>query len=232
MPHSVQDLFITPTVKNLVAQRPATCHSISKQPKGEYSMFSLSQFPLPFADDALAPYISAETLRFHHGKHVATYINNLNDLIAGTEYENMPLHDIIVRCAQNPSQAKIFNNAAQVYNHDFFFNCMRRDDKTNIPYEIEKFFGGPDKFRDAFKSAATSVFGSGWTWLVQDGDTFKIINTANADTPIAHGMRPLLTLDVWEHAYYLDYQNKRAEYCDAFLNHLINWQFALENMQK
>ncbi len=195
-------------------------------------MFSLSQFPLPFEPSSLEPYMSHETIRFHHGKHVAAYINNLNDLIAGTEYENMPLHEIIMHSAQNPAHGKIFNNAAQVYNHDFFFNCVQRDNTTKIPYEIEKFFGGPDKFRTAFKSAATSVFGSGWTWLVQDGEEFKIVNTANADTPIAHGMHPLLTLDVWEHAYYLDYQNKRAEYCDAFLNHLINWQFVLENMKK
>lgn len=195
-------------------------------------MFSLAQYPLPYPDDALAPYISAETMGYHHGKHVATYIKNLNDLIDGTRYEQVSLVDIITESAKNPDEQKIFNNAAQVYNHDFFFRGMRADGNKNVPDIIADAFGGADKFKEQFKSAAASVFGSGWTWLVHDGATFKIITTANADTPIAHGITPLLTLDVWEHAYYLDYQNRRVDFIDAFLNHLINWDFVLENINQ
>ena len=229
MARPAQDLFINSHLKY-------SCGIIKKSMQHYLTitggrMFTLSQFPLPFAPETLAPYMSAETVHFHHDKHVATYINNLNELIAGTEYENLPLHEIIIRTAQNPAATKIFNNAAQVYNHDFFFHCLRRDGDIQIPYEITKFYGGPEKFRAEFKSAATSVFGSGWTWLVREGDNFKIMNTANADTPIAHGLQPVLTLDVWEHAYYLDYQNRRADFCDAFLDHLINWEFVLENMK-
>ncbi len=191
-------------------------------------MYSLTQFPLPYDREALAPYMSGTTLDFHHGRHLATYISTLNDLIADTEYAGMPLNEIIVQAANRGAQ-KIFNNAAQVFNHNFFFHCLRRGE-GHIPDEIASAFGGADNFRTEFKKAASGVFGSGWTWLVRDGDEIKIITTANADTPIAHGIRPLLTLDVWEHAYYLDYQNRRADFIDAFLDHLINWDFVLENM--
>lgn len=191
-------------------------------------MYSLTQFPLPYDREALAPYMSGTTLDFHHGRHLATYISTLNDLIADTEYAGMPLNEIIVQAANHGAQ-KIFNNAAQVFNHNFFFHCLRRGE-GRIPDEIASAFGGADNFRTEFKKAASGVFGSGWAWLVRDGDEIKIITTANADTPIAHGMRPLLTLDVWEHAYYLDYQNRRADFIDAFLDHLINWDFVLENM--
>lgn len=192
-------------------------------------MFSLSQFPLPYASDALAPHISAETLAYHHGKHVATYIKNLNDLITGTAYEDMPLTRI-VRTSVNNDQ-KIFNNAAQVYNHDFFFNCLRpADTKMSVPKKLADAFGGADALRDKFRTAALSVFGSGWAWIVRDGTEYKIITTANADTPIAHGMTPLFTIDVWEHAYYLDYQNRRADFIDAVWDNLANWDFVSENM--
>lgn len=194
-------------------------------------MFSLQQYPLPYASDALAPYMSAETLDYHHGKHLATYIKNLNDLIAGTDYENMPLVDIIKVSATRPDDVKIFNNAAQVYNHNFFFQGLTPNGGGAIPDAVTDAFGGADKFRDAFRTAALSVFGSGWTWLVRDGNGLKIITTANADTPIAHGMTPLMTLDVWEHAYYLDYQNRRAEFIDAYLDNLVNWDYVLENME-
>jgi len=193
-------------------------------------MFALSQFPLPYDASALAPYISSETIDFHHGRHVATYIKNLNDLIAGTDYADMPLNEII-RVSAAEKDTKIFNNAAQVYNHDFFFHSMSphgRDMK--MPDEISTAFGGADAFRKKFRDAAMSVFGSGWTWLVTDGAEYKIITTANADTPQIHGMIPLLTLDVWEHAYYLDYQNRRADFVDAFLDNLVNWDFVAENI--
>lgn len=193
-------------------------------------MFTLSQFPLPYAQNALAPYISAETLNYHHGKHVATYIKNLNELIAGTDYADMPL-DGIVKATVGKEQ-KIFNNAAQVYNHDFFFNCLRpADKKMDVPAALADAFGGADNLRDKFKAAALSVFGSGWAWIVRDGNEYKIITTANADTPIAHGMTPLFTIDVWEHAYYLDYQNRRADFIDAVWDNLANWEFVSKNME-
>ncbi len=192
-------------------------------------MFTLSQFPLPYQTAALAPHMSQETLEFHHGKHLATYINNLNDLITGTDYEALPLRKIITQSASK-GDTKIFNNAAQVFNHNFFFHCMGRNGGGRIPDQISTTFGGADEFRKAFKSTAAGIFGSGWAWLVRDGDTIKIIGTQNADTPIVHDMQPILALDVWEHAYYLDYQNRRADFIDAFLENLVNWDFVLENL--
>lgn len=195
-------------------------------------MFSLNEFPLSFNSVALEPYISQETIDFHHGKHLATYIKNLNDLYQGTQYENLPLNDIIIQTAKDDSAKKIFNNAAQVYNHNFFFHCLSNE-KFPIPSEITEAFESAENFYSQFKSVATSIFGSGWTWLVQEKDsTLKIISTANADTPIAHNLKPILTIDVWEHSYYLDYQNRRADYIDTVLKNLINWEFVKENLQK
>lgn len=195
-------------------------------------MFTLSQFPLPYDTAALAPYMSEVTLKTHHGKHVATYISNLNELISGTKYEQMPLEQIVINSAKTDADKKIFNNAAQVYNHDFFFHNMRPGGGGGVPYEIATAFGGGDKFREKFKAAAASVFGSGYAWLIRDGGELKIITTANADTPIAHGWQPLMTLDVWEHAYYLDYKNKRADFIDAYLDKLVNWDFVQENLDR
>ncbi len=195
-------------------------------------MFSLNEFPLPFNSVALEPYISQETIDFHHGKHLATYIKNLNDLYQGTQYENLPLNDIIIQTAKDDTAKKIFNNAAQVYNHNFFFHCLSNE-KFPIPSEITEAFESAENFYSQFKSVATSIFGSGWAWLVQEKDgTLKIISTANADTPIAHNLKPILTIDVWEHSYYLDYQNRRADYIDTVLKNLINWEFVKENLQK
>lgn len=195
-------------------------------------MFSLNEFPLPFNSVALEPYISQETIDFHHGKHLATYIKNLNDLYHGTQYENLPLNDIIIQTAKDDSAKKIFNNAAQVYNHNFFFHCLSNE-KFPVPSEITEVFESAENFYSQFKSVATSIFGSGWAWLVQEKDgTLKIISTANADTPIAHNLKPILTIDVWEHSYYLDYQNRRADYIDTVLKNLINWEFVKENLQK
>lgn len=195
-------------------------------------MFSLTQFPLQFEENALSPYMSLMTMQYHHGKHLATYIKNLNDLITGTEYEALPLYEIIQKSATEPSAAKIFNNAAQVFNHDFFFRCLTKSTSEEIPQEIKKAFGNNENFFSEFKKAATGLFGSGWVWLIKDADAIKIMTTANADTPIAHGLKPLLTLDVWEHAYYLDYQNRRADFVDAFLQKLINWKFVKENLNE
>ncbi len=194
-------------------------------------MFTLAQFPLPYATDALAPYISQETLETHHGKHVATYIDNLNKLIENTPYEEVSLTEIIRDSAGKPSEQKIFNNAAQIYNHDFFFHGMCPKCNAPIPKEIIDSFGSAENFKEQFKSAATGLFGSGYTWLVRDGDRLKIVNTTNADTPIAHDMKPVLALDVWEHAYYLDYKNKRADFVDSFLNNLVDWNFVAENLK-
>ena len=195
-------------------------------------MFTLAEFPLPYATDALAPYISQETIETHHGKHVAGYIDNLNKLIANTPYESVSLMDIIQESAGKSDEQKIFNNAAQIYNHDFFFHGMCPQCATQIPNEIIEQFGSAENFKKQFKDAATSVFGSGYTWLVRDGDALRIINTANAYTPIAHNMKPILNLDVWEHAYYLDYKNKRADFIDSFLDNLVNWNFVAENLKQ
>ena len=198
-------------------------------------MFTLSKFPLPYTYDGLMPYMSEQTLALHHGKHVATYIKNLNELIQDTPYEAVSLYEIINTSANdknNPKAQKIFNNAAQVFNHDFFFNGMCRDCSGEIPTEIINAFGGDKEFREQFKTAATNLFGSGYTWLVRDGDVLKIINLPNADTPIAHNMVPILNLDVWEHAYYVDYQNRRADFVDNYLDHLVDWNQVKENLRK
>jgi len=182
-------------------------------------MFSLDQFPLPFARDSLEPYMSEKTIGFHYDKHLGGYINNLNALDA----KGATLEEIVKN-----SDGKIFNNAAQIWNHVFFFAGLKNSG-GGVPSEIASAFGD---FKAEFKAAAMSVFGSGWAWLVDDGGKISIITTANADTPTRHGMRPLLTLDVWEHAYYLDYQNRRADFIDAFLDHLINWEFVLNNLKR
>ena len=192
-------------------------------------MFNMNDYPLPFRETDLEPFMSAETVRLHHGRHLATYIANLNKLIAETKYADMDLHEIIVNSATDTENAAIFNNAAQVYNHEFFFNCLGRGNNAT-PDIISDAFGGVDVFKEKFKSVANSVFGSGWVWIVRKDDKFDIISTRNADTPIAHGLKPILTLDLWEHAYYLDKQNRRGEYIDTFLEHLIDWKFVIENM--
>lgn len=183
-------------------------------------MFSLDQFPLNFARNSLEPHISERTIGFHYDKHLGGYINNLNGLIAGTELEGANLTEIIKK-----SSGKTFNNAAQIFNHDFFFNCLKKDCTKTMPAEIAELL--PE-----FKTAAVGLFGSGWVWISRDKNGKLIVETtANADTPIAHEHTPILTLDVWEHAYYLDYQNRRADFIDAFLEHLVNWDFVTENLK-
>lgn len=184
---------------------------------------------LPFDKTALEPYISAKTLEFHHGKHHAAYVNNLNNLVKDTPLAVMTLEEIILKTAKDPGKAGVFNNAAQVYNHTFFWNCMRKNGGGAVPEEIAKAFGGEDKFKEEFKAAATSQFGSGWAWLVKDkSGALKITKTGNAANPLIDDQKPLLTIDVWEHAYYLDYQNRRPDFVDAFLNNLVNWNFVLK----
>lgn len=195
-------------------------------------MFSIDYFPLPYSTDSLAPYISQQTLETHHGRHVATYIDNLNTLIQGTPYESVSLVEIINDTAGQPDKQKIFNNAAQIYNHNFFFRGMCPKCVGEIPPQIISAFGSAENFKQQFKQAASSVFGSGYTWLVHDGTGLRIINTSNADTPIVNGMQPILNLDVWEHAYYLDYKNRRTDFIDSFLDNLVDWNFVAENLSQ
>jgi Fe-Mn family superoxide dismutase len=184
--------------------------------------------------DALEPHISTETMEFHYGKHHRGYVDKLNKLIEGTRFEDLPLEQIIVS-AREQAEIDILNNAAQAWNHAFFWQCLSPKGQSEpvgrIRDLIEDEFGGIDKFKEDFRAAATSQFGSGWTWLVLDSGKLRIMNTTNADSPIGTDMTPLLTLDVWEHAYYLDYRNERARYVDAFLDRLIDWKFALDNVQ-
>jgi superoxide dismutase, Fe-Mn family len=191
---------------------------------------------LPYADDALSPVVSANTISFHHGKHHAAYVNKLNELVAGTPYEALSLEEIIVRSAKDKeaSAKPIFNNAAQVWNHTFYWHSMTPAGSTpagKMKDALEKSFGGLDAFKKAFTAAAVGQFGSGWAWLVKGKDgALKIETTSNADTPIAHGGTPLLVADVWEHAYYLDYQNRRPDHVAAWLDKLANWSFAEKNL--
>jgi superoxide dismutase, Fe-Mn family len=185
--------------------------------------------PLPYAMDALQPHISKETLEFHHGKHHQTYVNNLNNLIPGTEFENSSLEDIVTKAPAGP----IFNNAAQVWNHTFYWNSMKPNGggapKGTLADAINKAFGSVDNFKKEFAAKAAGNFGSGWTWLVKKDDgSVSIENTSNAGNPMTSGQKPLLTCDVWEHAYYIDYRNARPAYLEAWWN-LVNWDFAEKN---
>lgn len=189
---------------------------------------------LPYADDALEPYYSAKTIGFHYGKHHKTYVDNLNKLVSGTELESMSLVEIIHLAAGDSGKIAIFNNAAQVWNHTFFWNSMRPGGgglpTGKISKLIDTSFGGYEKFAEAFKATAVGRFGSGWGWLILDGEQLKVVATLNAETPLTTPMKPLLTVDVWEHAYYLDYQNRRPDFVQAFLDHLVNWDFVNQNL--
>lgn len=191
--------------------------------------------PLPYAKDALNPHISERTLDFHHGKHHQAYVTNLNNLVANTELAQASLEDVIRTTAGKDAQQGIFNNAAQAWNHTFYWHSLSPTGggapKGDIADLIASSFGGFDAFADAFKTAAVTQFGSGWGWLILEDGKLKITKTANADTPLAHGQKALLTVDVWEHAYYLDYQNRRPDYVGVFLSHLVNWDFANANLK-
>jgi Fe-Mn family superoxide dismutase len=191
------------------------------------------EFPaLPYATNALEPHVSARTLEHHHGKHHKGYVGKLNAAISGTAHEGQSL-EAIITAAHEASDTGIFNNAAQSWNHTFLWSSMSPtgggDPSGPLADAIVDRFGSIERFRDDFKAAALAQFGSGWTWLVRTDAGLDIVSTGNADTPLVHGVTPLLTLDVWEHAYYLDYQNKRDAYVDVFLSKLINWEFAAEN---
>ena len=189
---------------------------------------------LPYGKSALDPHVSERTLEFHHGKHHATYVNNANNMIKDTPLADAALEEIIDAAAADAEKTGLFNNAAQVWNHTFFWNSMSPSGggqpSGEIARRIDADFGSYDKFREAFLTAATTQFGSGWAWLVENGGKLEVTKTANADTPLVHGKKPLLTIDVWEHAYYLDYQNRRPDFVNAFLDHLANWEFAESNL--
>lgn len=190
--------------------------------------------PLPYADNALEPLISANTLSFHYGKHHKTYVDNLNKLVEGKDLAQMSLEQIIAASAGKPDMAGVFNNAAQIWNHTFYWNSLKPNGGGKptgaIAAAIDKDLGGYDKFKVDFAAAAVTQFGSGWAWLVSDAGTLKIVKTGNAEVPLTKGQKPLLTIDVWEHAYYLDYQNLRAKYVETLIDKLLNWDFANANL--
>jgi len=202
------------------------------QPNEDTMAFTLPE--LPYAKNALEPHISAQTLDFHHGKHHNAYVTNLNKLIEGTDLANESLEDIILKTAKDDSKAGIFNNAAQVWNHTFYWHSMKPSGggtpSGELADKINADFGSFDKFAEAFKQAGATQFGSGWAWLVLGKDgKLEVVKTPNAVVPFVNGQTPLLTMDVWEHAYYLDYQNKRPDYIETFLSKLVNWEFAASN---
>ena len=186
--------------------------------------------PLPFAREALEPHMSRETLDFHYGKHHKTYVDTANKLMAGTEFEDMTLDDIVRK-----SSGKLFNNAAQVWNHDFYWKSMKPkgggEPTGALADAIKRDFASFNDFKTQFQTAAVGQFGSGWAWLVNEGGKLKIVTTGNAETPMTKGATCLLTCDVWEHAYYIDYRNLRAKYFETWLANLVNWDFAAANFK-
>lgn len=189
--------------------------------------------PLPWPENALDPVISANTISFHYGKHHRAYVNKLNELVQGTRFADMSLEQIVKESAGK--EQKLFNNAAQAWNHTFFWNCLSKDGgkpSGTLASRLDADCGGYDAFKKKFAEAAVNCFGSGWAWLVEKDGKLDIVATPNAATPIAQGQTPLLTLDVWEHAYYLDYQNRRPDYASAVIDKLLNWQFAAEQLEK
>jgi len=189
---------------------------------------------LPYGKDALAPHISSNTLDFHYGKHHKAYVDNLNKLITSTDLAEKSLEEIIKITIKDSAKAGIFNNAAQIWNHSFYWQCLKKSGGGSptgaIAAKINAVWGSYDKFAEELKNAGVTQFGSGWAWLILDDGQLKITKTANADTPLAHGQKPLLTIDVWEHAYYLDYQNRRPDYLTAVIQNLINWDFVNANL--
>jgi superoxide dismutase, Fe-Mn family len=184
---------------------------------------------LPYPQNALAPHISERTLEFHHGKHHKAYVDNANKLVAGTDLENLDLETIVKKSSGDPAKVGIFNNAAQVWNHSFYWKCMKPNGggapTGAIASKIAADFGSYEKFVEEFKNAGVTQFGSGWAWLVLNGAKLQVTKTPNAANPLTEGLKPLLVADVWEHAYYLDYQNRRPDYLTTFVEKLINWEF-------
>ena len=191
--------------------------------------------PLPYEKNALEPYISENTLNFHYGKHHQIYVDNLNKLVATDKaLEGKSLEEVITESSKDPSKTGIFNNSAQVWNHTFYWHSLKKGGgglpQGALLNRLKEDFGSYEAFREAFKQAGLTQFGSGWVWLVEEKGVLKVVKTGNADLPWIHGQKALLTCDVWEHAYYLDYQNRRGDYIDLFLDHLVNWDFATKNL--
>ena len=198
---------------------------------------AFTQPALPFASDALESYgMKAETFEYHYGKHHKAYVDNLNKLVDSTELANKSLEEVIQIAFGDSTKAGIFNNAAQVWNHSFFWNCLKPAGggapTGALAAKIDQDFGSFDKFKEEFSNAAATQFGSGWAWLVDDGGTLKVIKTPNAENPLAHGKKALLTIDVWEHAYYIDFKNARPGFIKNFLDNLVNWDFVAANFAK
>jgi len=196
-------------------------------------MFTL--MALPYADNALDPVISANTLGFHYGKHHKTYVDNLNNLVKGTDLEGKSLEDVVKATAGKADKAPLFNNSAQIWNHDFYWKSLKKGGggkpAGKLAQKIDEAFGSFDEFRKQMSATTISQFGSGWGWLVADGaGALKIVKTGNAEVPLTQGLKPLLTIDVWEHAYYLDHQNRRADYVNAVIDKLLDWEFAAANL--
>ena len=189
---------------------------------------------LPYPHNALEPHISARTLEFHHGKHHQKYVDKANKFLEGSGLAGQSLEEIILKTAGDPARTSIFNNVAQVWNHTFYWQCMKPGGggkpSGRVAEKIDSSFGSYDKFVEELKNAGTGQFGSGWAWLVASGDRLEVMKTPNAENPLHHGKTPLLTVDVWEHAYYLDYQNRRPDYLAAFIDELINWDFVKKNL--
>ena len=189
---------------------------------------------LPYANDALAPYMSAETLDFHHGKHHQTYVTNLNNLLKDHELQSSSLEDIVVKSSKDASMAGIFNNAGQHWNHVLFWQCMKPNGGGSIPSELEgrlnSDFGSVEQFKEAFIQAGITQFGSGWAWLAIDNGKLVVTKSPNASNPLVDGLKPILGCDVWEHSYYIDYRNKRPDYLKAFLDSLVNWEFVASQL--
>ena len=189
---------------------------------------------LPYASDALAPYMSSETLDFHHGKHHQTYVTNLNNLVKDTDMQDSSLEEIVVKSSKDPSMAGIFNNAGQHWNHILFWQCMKPNGGGSMPSELESRItsdlGGIDQFKEAFIQAGITQFGSGWAWLAIDNGKLVVPKSPNASNPLVDGMKPILGCDVWEHSYYIDYRNKRPDYLKAFLDSMVNWEFVASQL--
>jgi Fe-Mn family superoxide dismutase len=212
--------------KRYAASRALARKTLHPETRTTLMAFTLPD--LPYAKDALAPHISAETLEFHHGKHHKAYVDNLNQLLDAKPEASKTLEEVALA-----SEGPVFNNAAQVWNHTFYWNSMKPGGggkpTGDLLAAIERDFGSYESFVEAFTAAATTQFGSGWAWLVWNGSKLEVTKTGNADFPLKHGQKPLLTIDVWEHAYYIDFRNMRPKYIETFLNHLANWDFAAAN---
>ena len=205
-----------------------------QNPNQDHHPFELP--PLPWPENALEPVTSARTVALHHGKHHAAYVKKLNELVAGTRFAEQSLEHIIAATVGGAESQKIFNNAAQTWNHTFFWNCLRPKGGGDPPRAIGKLlddsFGGVDKFRERFAQSAVDCFGSGWAWLVARGGKLEILATSNANNPLTMGATPLLTIDVWEHAYYIDHENRRPEFVKAVIDKLLNWEWAEQQLDR